>query len=58
MYIGFLGPFMALNTEIKNDELIIIHIPHYLYEWINYKNKESMYNCKYIKNIIYRYYYY
>lgn len=42
-YIGFFGPFMASNTEIKNDELIIIHIPHYLYDWIKFKNKESLY---------------
>ncbi|ORX53452.1 LAG1-DNAbind-domain-containing protein, partial [Piromyces finnis] len=38
---GFLGPFMVLNTEIKSDEIIIIHIPHYLYEWIEFKNKEK-----------------
>jgi len=41
-YTGFFGPFMASNTEIKSDELIIIHIPHYLYDWIKLKNKESM----------------
>ncbi|ORX87280.1 LAG1-DNAbind-domain-containing protein [Anaeromyces robustus] len=40
------------NTEIKNDELIIIHIPHYLYEWISHKNKDKNNNIKYYKNTL------
>ncbi|ORY76840.1 hypothetical protein LY90DRAFT_665558 [Neocallimastix californiae] len=45
-YTGFFGPFMASNIEVKNDEQIIIHIPHYIYDFLSYKSNEKSYNNK------------